>query len=94
MSKARWDRFHRTTEATPEKMSFSVADSQVFILRVWREPRELRGQPPAWRAALEHLPTGNRQSFGSLDGVVAYLEDAFAQLVASERADGSSGSSS
>jgi len=35
-------------------------DTQVFVVRFWRETRELEGAHPIWRGSVEHLPTGQR----------------------------------
>ena len=35
-------------------------DTQAFIVRFWREGRELEGARPIWRGSVEHLPTGQR----------------------------------
>lgn len=41
-----------------------------YLLRLWLAPGP---GPPLWRASLEDPHTGNRQGFGSLDDLVAYL---------------------
>ena len=35
-------------------------DTQVFVVRFWRETRELEGAHPIWRGSVEHLPSGQR----------------------------------
>jgi len=35
-------------------------DTQVFIVRFWRESRELAGAHPIWRGSVEHMPSGQR----------------------------------
>ena len=35
-------------------------DTQVFIVRFWREARELEGAHPIWRGSVEHVPSGQR----------------------------------
>jgi hypothetical protein len=35
-------------------------DTQVFIVRFWRESRELEGAHPIWRGSVEHVPSGQR----------------------------------
>jgi len=35
-------------------------DTQVFIVRFWRESRELEGAHPIWRGSVEHMPSGQR----------------------------------
>ncbi|GIK41283.1 MAG: hypothetical protein BroJett011_51160 [Chloroflexota bacterium] len=53
-------------------------DTHVFILRIWREGREIEGAEPVWRGVIEHVPSGERRYLGDLDEVsdfiVPYLE--------------------
>lgn len=49
-----------------------------YLLRVWR------GDPAAgarWAIRLEHLPDGQYQRFGSLEGLLVYLRDLLAEEV-------------
>ncbi len=49
-------------------------DTQVFIVRFWRETRELEGAHPIWRGSVEHLPTGQRvyvKNFREVEGVIS-----------------------
>jgi hypothetical protein len=51
----------------------------VFIVRIWREPREIEKAGVEWRGVIEHMPTGVRRYFKDL-GVIAtfiktYLEE-------------------
>jgi len=46
-----------------------------FVLRVWRErdhksPDRFVGE---WQAEVEHIQTGERRSFGTIDAVVDFL---------------------
>lgn len=53
--------------------------TEVFIVRVWMEPRDIEGAPVLWRAAIEHVPSGNRRYLEKLDDLPAviaqYLQD-------------------
>jgi hypothetical protein len=40
---------------------------QVFIVRVWRETREIEGADPEWRGSIEHVPDGERHYFKDLN---------------------------
>jgi hypothetical protein len=52
-------------------MVMSLTDNtQVFILRVWRETREIEGAAPEWRGVIEHVPSGERRYFKNLDELV------------------------
>jgi hypothetical protein len=48
-------------------------DTDVFIVRAWREPREVAGAPAEWRFAVEHVRSGTRRSFTRLDRVTAFI---------------------
>ncbi len=45
---------------------------QAYLLRLWRVPCQGRWQ---WRASLENPRTAERQLFGSLEQLFAYLSD-------------------
>ncbi len=36
-------------------------DAHSFIVRLWLEPRELKGAAPKWRGVIEHVATGERR---------------------------------
>ena len=49
-------------------------DTQVFIVRFWRESRELEGAHPILRGSVEHVPSGQRvyvKSFKEVEGVMS-----------------------
>jgi hypothetical protein len=49
-------------------------DTQAFIVRFWREARELKGADPIWRGSVEHLPSGRRvyvKNFKEAEGVMS-----------------------
>jgi hypothetical protein len=49
-------------------------DTQVFIVRFWRESRELAGARPIWRGSVEHLPSGKRvyvKNFKEVESVMS-----------------------
>lgn len=54
-------------------MTLSGDDTHVFIVRIWREPRELPGAQPVWRGSIEHLPTNARRYFVDLDDIVDFI---------------------
>lgn len=35
--------------------------TQVFIVRIWCEPREIEGAKPEWRGVIEHVSSGTRR---------------------------------
>ena len=48
--------------------------SESFIIRIWREPRELEGAPVLWRGELEHVTSHTRHFFRDFDVLVALMQ--------------------
>ena len=48
--------------------------THAFIVRFWLEPREIQGERPLWRGAIEHVPSGRKFFLKSLDEVTAFIE--------------------
>ena len=48
-----------------------------FILRIWRERDLERPDSPVgqWQGEVEHIQTGERVSFSSIDAVIEFLRD-------------------
>jgi hypothetical protein len=44
-------------------------DTHVFIVRIWREPREIEEAQAEWRGVVEHIPTGQRRYFKDMDEI-------------------------
>jgi hypothetical protein len=44
-----------------------------FIVRVWRETREIEGAAPEWRGVVEHVPTGERRYLTNLDELADFI---------------------
>lgn len=53
-------------------------NTQVFIVRVWLEPRSNPDAPPEWRGVIEHAPSRERRYIKDLndlsDFIAVYLE--------------------
>ncbi len=47
--------------------------TQVFIVRVWREAREIPGAQPEWRGVVEHVPSGERRFFKELEEIIRFM---------------------
>jgi len=45
----------------------------VFMVRIWRERREIEGAPPEWRGAIEHVASGERRYVKQVDEIVAFI---------------------
>ena len=47
-----------------------------FLIRLWREEgADLVERPVDWQSEVEHIQTGERWSFGTLDELLAFLRD-------------------
>lgn len=56
-----------------EAMIATYDDRHVFIVRIWLEPRELKGEAPQLRGSVEHVPSGARRSIKALEEVMAFM---------------------
>ncbi len=45
-----------------------------FIVRLWCEPREIKGATPEWRGSVEIVPTGERRFVKSLTQITDVIE--------------------
>ena len=54
-------------------------DTHVFIVRLWREPREIASAEPEWRGTVEHVPTGERRSVKRVHDVCMVIGDRLEQ---------------
>ena len=59
-------------------------DTQIFIVRFWRETREIEGAHPIWRGSVEHVPSGRRVYVKNFKEV----ENAMSFFVPGEEMDG------
>jgi hypothetical protein len=54
-------------------MTLSEEHEQVFIVRVWREPRDIQGVEPTWRGVVEHVGTGERRYLTDLGELALFI---------------------
>jgi hypothetical protein len=47
--------------------------THVFIVRIWREPREIEDASPEWRGVIEHVPDGKRRYLKDLAEIAAFI---------------------
>ena len=47
--------------------------TQVFIVRIWREPREIDGATPKWRGLVEHVTSGERRYVERLNEIAPFI---------------------
>jgi hypothetical protein len=55
------------------KMNSPEKDRQVFVVRLWREAREIEGRLPEWRGIIESVQTGKHRYLQNLDDIVAFI---------------------
>jgi hypothetical protein len=53
------------------------ANTHVFILRFWLEPREIEGAEPEWRGVIEHVESGERRYFRNLEVMLSFVAKYF-----------------
>lgn len=46
---------------------------QGFIIRIWREPREIEGAPAKWRGMIEATQDDKRQFIKSLEEILTFI---------------------
>lgn len=54
-------------------MSLPENNRHVFIVRIWREPREVEGALPEWRGVIESTQDNQRRYLKSLDEIIAFI---------------------
>lgn len=50
------------------------SDRSVFIVRIWREPRESEIAPPECRGVVEHVASGQRRFFRELGDLDEFIQ--------------------
>ena len=45
----------------------------VFVVRIWREYREIEGETPGFRGMIQHAVTGEKQYFDDIGSIAAFL---------------------
>jgi hypothetical protein len=60
-----------------------------FLVRLWREPTlELPEQTAGWHGEVEHIQSGRRWTFSTLDATLSFLRRQVAALESGRLADG------
>lgn len=62
-------------------------DRNVFIVRIWREPRETGSAPVECRGVVEHVASGQRRFFRQLGDLDAFIQSlsCFEEQITSRR---------
>jgi hypothetical protein len=55
-------------------MGSSAERRHTFIVRIWREPREVEGMTPEWRGLIERVGSGDRRYFHRLDELISFMQ--------------------
>ncbi len=66
-------------------MKLFCEDTHSFVLRCWREPRELEEAEPVWRGEVEHVPTGKRIYFKNFEELKGFLASYLPEITAKEK---------
>lgn len=56
-------------------MSFVDDDRHTFVIRLWREPRELESVDRPWRGTIEHIPSGDRRPVAGMKDITSFIDD-------------------
>ena len=62
----KWIQKNRKDRVFPEKR-------QVFVIRIWTEPREISGEKSQMRGVIEHVTSGEKQYFLELDEIEQFI---------------------
>lgn len=54
-------------------MKSTEAETHAFIIRLWREQREIKNARPIWRGTIEHVPSGKRKAFAELEEILDFI---------------------
>ena len=49
--------------------------TEVFIVRIWKEPQEERGVPVVWRGAVEHVSSKAVRHIAKLGELLTFVRD-------------------
>jgi hypothetical protein len=58
----------------------STENTQAFIVRIWREPREFEGAPAIWRGVVTHVSSGEDRYIKELDEVITFIAPYLEQI--------------
>jgi hypothetical protein len=54
-------------------MNSPEENRQVFIVRIWREAREIEGRLPEWRGMIESVQNGERRYVKNLGDIARFI---------------------
>jgi hypothetical protein len=50
-------------------------ETQSFVVRIWHEAVNGKGQADVWRGSIDHVGTNKRLYFADLDAVVRFIQE-------------------
>jgi hypothetical protein len=50
-----------------------LVKEHLFVVRIWREYREIEGEEPRFRGMIQHAVTGEKQYFNDISYIAAFL---------------------
>jgi hypothetical protein len=56
-------------------LAVAESESEVFLLRIWAEPREIVGQPSVYRGRIEHVRSSRVRFIRNLSQVVEFIDE-------------------
>lgn len=56
-------------------MSFVDDDRHAFVIRLWREPREVDDDGRLWRGTIEHIPSGDRRAVTEMADITGFIDE-------------------
>jgi hypothetical protein len=54
-------------------MASPESNRHVFVIRIWREQRELKGALPVWRGVIEYVQNGDHRYLKHLDEIALFI---------------------
>lgn len=61
-------------------MNFSEESDHAFVIRIWKEHREIEDADPSWRGVIEHVPSGKKRYFQDLLHIIGFINPYFEQM--------------
>jgi hypothetical protein len=52
--------------------SFDASD-HAFVIRIWKESREIEGASPTWRGVIEHVRSGQKQYLRDFSTIASFI---------------------
>jgi hypothetical protein len=54
-------------------MDYLEESDHAFIIRIWKEKREIESAPPVWRGVIEHAATGKKRYLQDLAHILTFI---------------------